>query len=154
MTNNVNNIPIINKSGFQVVGEELFHTPKSCSVPSMSIWDNSISFSKSAQIALNCCERIRIEVNPQTRHILIIPITEKDKDSIEWMRKDRKPDSHRLFCKLFTEQLFDGWNWKRDYAYRARGKIVSSEKKIMMLFDFSKPENWRSKGKVKDKKNV
>ena len=34
------------------------------------------------------------------------------------------------------------WGWNIDYIYRAQGKLVTAGNKVMLLFDFTEPENW------------
>ena len=139
----------ISKEGFQVVSGELFHRAFRIDQPTATLWPNSISFSKAALQALNMCERIRIEVNPTKRCILIVPVTEKDKDNIRWIKARKEPAARKIECTAFTSQLYDSWGWKKDLAYRVTGRIVTAEKKVMLLFDFSTPESWKFKDKVK-----
>ncbi len=139
----------ISVEGFKVVSGDLFvHLPRK-SEPTCTIWSNSISFSKTALIALNSCERIRIEVNPEKRCILIVPVTAKDKDGIRWIKNVKEPQTRKMDCKQFTMQLFDMWQWRYDYVYRAPGRLVTAEQKVMLLFNFAEPENWKCREKVK-----
>lgn len=100
---------------------------------------------------LNNCERVRIEVNPKTRCILLIPVTSKDKDAVRWAKTGKEVQPRKIECLAFTSQLFDGWGWDRKRVYRTTGRIVSSDKKIMLLFDFSNPESWPMKEKATGK---
>ena len=59
----------ISREGFQVVSVEMFQCPLRSATPSMTIWNNSISFNKAALTALNNCERVRIEINVEKRMI-------------------------------------------------------------------------------------
>ena len=117
--------------------------------PTATLWPNSISFSRAALQALNMCERIRVEVNPTKRCILIVPVTEKDKDNVRWLKSRNEPAARKIECTDFTSQLYDSWGWKKDLAYRVTGRIVTAEKKVMLLFDFSLPESWKHKEKAK-----
>ena len=74
----------ISIEGFQVVSGELFSRVSSCASPSCTIWSSGITFNRLALTALNCCERIRLEVHPQKKSLLAVPVTVKDKDSIIW----------------------------------------------------------------------
>lgn len=143
----------ISTDGFQVVSGEMFRNVSRLNIPSITLWNNSISFNKAAIVALNNCERIRIEVNPKTRCFLLIPVTAKDKDNVKWMKTGRTAQSKRIECKAFTSQLFKNWKWNPDYVYRAAGRIVTAETKVMLLFDFSEPESWKYNEKVKGPKN-
>ena len=110
-------------------------------------------FNKASVTALNSCERIRIEVNPNDQRILLIPVNSRDKDAVRWvMGKDLQP--RKIECLRFTSQLFESWDWNEGNVYRTIGRIVSSDKKVMLLFDFSDPETWALKGKAMATKNV
>ena len=148
MTNN-DMIPEISHDGFQVVSGEMFKHMQRISQPSATLWYNSISFSKASVQALNNCERVRIEVNPSTKRLLIVPVTIKDKDNIHWVKNVKDPQARKIECKAFTAQLFETWGWKPDYVYRTTGRVVSVDKKVMLLFDFSEPESWLWKERTK-----
>lgn len=139
----------ISKEGFQVVSGELFRRSFHIGQLTATLWPNSISFSKAALQALNMCERIRIEVNMAKRCILIVPVTEKDKDNVRWIKARKEPAARKIECTAFTSQLYDAWGWKRDLAYKVTGRIVTAEKKVMLLFDFSMSESWKFKDKAK-----
>ena len=40
-------------------------------------------------------------------------------------------------------QIFDMWGLDKELHYRANGKLVTADRKIMLLFDFNRPEAWR-----------
>ena len=139
----------ISKEGFQVVSGEMFRRVLRLGQPTATIWPSSITFSKASLQALNMCERIRIEVNSAKHCILIIPVTEKDKDNVRWLKTGKDPSARKIECSAFTSQLYDSWGWKKDLAYRVVGRVVTAEKKVMLLFDFSVPESWKFKDKGK-----
>lgn len=141
----------ISKEGFQVVSAEMFRSPQRSDKPCMTLWNNSISFNKAALVALNNCERVRIEVNAEKGMILLVPVTIKDKDGIRWMKTGKAPQARRMDCVAFTTQLYKRWGWDKDYVYRTSGRIVTSEKKVMLLFDFDDKESWKFGGSVKEK---
>ena len=153
MVNNHDGIMEISREGFQVVSGETFRRPLRVNMPAITLWYNSISFNKASVTALNSCERIRIEVNPNDQRILLIPVNSRDKDAVRWvMGKDLQP--RKIECLRFTSQLFESWDWDEGNVYRTIGRIVSSDKKVMLLFDFSDPETWALKGKAMATKNV
>ena len=132
----------INMDGFQVVSAELFNNYQRADAPTITLWINQISFSKAAVNALNNCERVRMEVNSQTRGILLIPVSVKDKDGIKWMLTGKETHGRKLECRAFTERLFQIWQWDPDRVYKASGRIVVSDQKVMMFFDFNNPNSW------------
>lgn len=139
----------VSLDGFQVVSGDMFQHVTRMLLPAVTLWYNSISFSKAAVTALNNCERIRIEVNPKKKCILLIPVTSKDKDAIRWVKTGKEVQPRKIECMAFTSQLYDGWGWNKKFVYRTAGRIVTSDKKIMLLFDFTEPEQWRLKEKAK-----
>ena len=139
----------ISKEGFQVVSGEMFRRIFRAGQPTVTLWPNSISFSKAALQALNLCERIRVEVNLAKHCILIVPVTEKDRDNVRWLKSRKEPAARKLECTSFTSQLYDSWGWKKDLAYKVAGRIVTAETKVMLLFDFNMPECWKFKDKAK-----
>lgn len=140
----------IDTDGFQVVSGDLFRRAYRTNLPAVTFWPNSISFSKASIVALNACERVRIEVNIQKRCLLIVPVTEKDKDNVRWLKHGKEPSAKKMECLGFTSHLYDSWGWKKDLAYRTVGRIVTMERKVMLLFDFTSPETWQFKDKSKE----
>jgi len=47
-----------------------------------------------------------------------------------------------------THQLFDLWGLKKDLRYRASGKLVVADQKVMLMFDFGNCEIWRGQKMV------
>ncbi len=133
----------IKTDGFQVVSADMFRPLARTFTPALTIWPTSLSFSKAAVTALNNCERILIRINQSTKSILIAPVTEKDKDGIRWIKNVEDPKPKKLDCMAFTSQLYKTWDWDSNYVYRTSGKVVSADKKVMMLFDFTTAERWK-----------
>ncbi len=142
----VSPITEISIDGFQVVSGSMFSRVPRNAGPTCTLWVNHISFGKHSVEALNNCERIRIQVNPTNRCLLIVPVTATDPDGVRWIKnKNRLVEPRKLDCVQFTTQLFDTWGWDKEYFYRTSGQLVSSEKKVMLLFNFSNPESWKTK---------
>ena len=135
-------VQAIDMEGFQVVSADLFSNYQRGEAPTITLWINQISFSKAAINALNSCERVRMEVNTQTKAILLIPVSSKDKDGIKWIITGDDPHGRKLECRAFTERLFQIWKWDRDCVYKASGRIVVADQKVMLFFDFSNPNSW------------
>ena len=105
----MNPIEEVSLEGFQIVASEMFiHLPRK-SDATCSLWPTKLSFSKLVLSALNNCEFVRIEVNPKTKCLIVLPVPSSDKN------------------------------------YRAVGRLVSANQKVMMLFDFSNAESWKTK---------
>lgn len=152
MAQQLSDLQEVSMEGFQVVSGSLFsHFPK-LSEPSCTLWYSSISFSKSAVNALNGCERVLIQVNAKTKGLLVVPVSSKDRDGIQWLKDSKIVEAKKMDCKAFTSQLFQTWGFDPEYVYRSYGRVVTADKKIMLLFEFRNPESWkcRTKGKVKE----
>ena len=123
MTDLSDEIQEINLEGFQVVSGDLFTNYTRTSNPTVTLWHNSLSFSKASLTLLNGCERIRVEINPNSKCLLIVPVTIKDKDL------------------------------DPEFVYRTIGRVVTAKNKVMILFDFNKAESWKQSSKARSRKN-
>ena len=104
-----------------------------------------------ALTALNNCERVRIEIHPQKKGVLLVPVTIKDKDGIPWRKNLKDYAPRRMECSKFSSTLYEMWGWDTGCVYRAPGRVVTVDNKVMLLFDFSAPEQWRAKEKKTEK---
>ena len=125
--------------GFQVVNSSLFC---SMSSPTMSIWNDSISFSQATYIALNNCEAISIMVNHKTRAILIGTVQSSSPNAVAWKKGKEVVKYSKISCATFTRQLFEEWGLDSEARYKAIGRMVQAEKKVMILFEFANAEKW------------
>jgi len=141
-------MPQINLDGFQVVrGTYFTHQAP----PSLTIWDKAISFNCVAYQMLNNCECIQIMYNDANRSILVCPAAQKDSDSVVWKRHNADPPKYRkIECANFSKPLLERWQLDLKYRYRATGRLVQADKKVMLLFDFRAAEVWDGKGLVKN----
>ena len=113
-----NEIQEISKEGFQVVSGELLRRGFHMSQPTATLWPNSISFSRAALQALNMCERIRIEVNLAKRCILIVPVTEKDRDNVCWIKIRKEPAAKKSNVRLSHPSYMTPGDGKRIWPIR------------------------------------
>ena len=125
--------------GFQVVNSSLFC---SMSSPTMSIWNDSISFSQATYIALNTCEAISIMVNHKNRSILIGTVQSSSPNAVAWKKGKEVVKYSKISCATFTRQLFEEWGLDSEARYKAIGRMVQAEKKVMVLFEFANAEKW------------
>ncbi len=149
MNGTLSSIQEISMDGFQVVSGDMFNQVQRTNTPTITLWYNSISFGKASLVSLNTCDRIRIEVNPAKKCILLVPATSKDKDSVRWLKSGKYPQSRKIDCVQFTSKLYETWGWKKENCYRTTGRLVMADQKVMLLFDFSEPECWEYKKKNK-----
>ena len=83
---------------------------------------------------------------------LLIPVSAKDKDSIRWMLSGKEPHGRKLECRAFAEKLFQMWGWSADRVYKSTGRIVVSDQKVMLFFDFNSPDSWPYGSRTKAQK--
>lgn len=137
MAESINEISL---EGFQVVSGEMFkHIPRKTS-PTCTLFPTAVCFSKQSILALNNCEHIRMEVNTEKKSLLVIPVTARDPDGVRWLKSIRDSQARKIECGRFTEKLYQAWGWNPELRYRAEGRLVMADSKLMLLFDFSKPE--------------
>lgn len=131
--------------GFQIVKSEMFlHLPRKGDA-TCTVWPTKISFSRMSLQALNNCEYVRLEVNPTTKCLLVAPTPSTDKDSIRWIKGQKEHYVRNMESRIFGEEIYKAWGLDPEYNYRAIGRLVSARNKIMLLFDFSTAENWKTK---------
>lgn len=147
MTEFKGSIPEINIEGFQVVSGDLFTCYARYYYPCCTLWPTSLSFNKASLNALNNCERVRIEIHPTKKCMLVIPVTVKDRDSLRWITGVKEPQPRKIDCKAFTSKLYEVWGLDEALNYKTTGIIVSSENKIMLLYDFNNASSWKQKRK-------
>lgn len=141
----------ISMDGFKVVSSYFFCTVSRVSAPTITVWDGSIGFSKQDLLLLNSCENVLMQINAENKKILVVPTSSKDKDAIKWVKKTNPLEAKKFSCPKLTDNLYDAWNWDKDYIYRATGRLVTVQNKVMLYFDFSEPEKWK-KPEAKDAK--
>lgn len=140
------NLKEVSLNGFQVVNSSLFI---SMSAPYMTIWSDSISFSQASYAALNNCEAIAIRVNNAERAILIETVPSNSPNAIAWKKGKDTVKYTKISCTTFARQLFDDWGLDVQAKYRAIGRMVQADKKVMVLFEFANAEKWYG-----DKKSI
>lgn len=144
--NTLNPIEELSMEGFQIVKAEMFaHLPRKGDA-TCTIGPSKLAFSKLVLSMLNNCEYVRIEVNPLSRRLLVVPVTSSDKNSIRWIKGQKEFTIRNMESKAFGDILYRQWKLDSTMNYRAIGRLVSANQKVMMLFDFSEPEMWKKKG--------
>lgn len=137
----------ISMEGFQVVRGQYFSRMME---PSLTLWSTALSFNVPAYSALHNCESVQLLVNIESRRVLVKPVPSKESDAINWIRSPGNPKTTKLECSMFTRRLFTQWGWDEGYRYRTNGKLVKFDKKLMLLFDFTKPEVWKGMKMVRE----
>lgn len=143
--NQFSTIEEINLEGFQVVKSNMFlHTPRKIDA-TCTVWPTRIAFNKLTLEKLNYCEYVKIQVNPKTKCLLVMPVSSADKDSIRWIKGNKEKLIRNMESKAFGEQLYQSWGLNPEYNYRSVGRLVSVNQKVMMLFDFRECEMWKNR---------
>lgn len=137
----------ISMDGFQVVSGDMFVHQARPGFITCTLWNDSLVFGKPSITALNNCENIRIEVNIAKKSILVTPVTSNDRDKVRWITNNKTMPPRKLLCREFSEKLYEAWKWNKEYVYRAKGRLVTADNKIMILYDFAHAESWKYKTK-------
>ena len=137
----------INMEGFQLVRGQYFSRQAD---PIMTLWKSAVGFNKPAYSALNNCEAVQFFVHPTERKMIIKPSPSKEPDSVNWSKDALQAKTHRLECSYFARRLFLQWGLDDKLRYRTHGKLVRSNRSVMLLFDFTDPEIWDGTKMVKE----
>lgn len=76
---------------------------------------------------------------------MVIPVPSTDKNSIRWVKGKKEICTRLLESRAFGSEIYKTWGVDEDYNYRSAGKLVSSQNKVMLLFDFKEAEVWKSR---------
>ena len=117
-------------AGFKVVSSEMFAPKVRKTTPGCTLWPTKTSFNKTALQALNNCEFVLMQVNPETKCLLIMPVNSKDKDSIRWVKGQKEIHSRTMESRAFCEELYKTWDLDPASNYRAVGRLVSVRNKV------------------------
>ena len=137
----------VSLDGFQVVRGHYFSR---ASEPSLTVRPNSLTFNIAAYAALNNCEAVQVLVNRDSQRILVRPINSSEPDAVSWIKDLDSPKAKPIECSVFTRQLYEKWGWDPNRRYRANGKLVKYDKKLMILFDMTDPEIYEGLKMVKE----
>ncbi len=137
----------ISLDGFEVVKKKCFCRTYS---PFMTLYNTAVAFNTPCIAALNNCEAVHILVNERKRSIVVTCISSSDPDAIVWNR-NKKGEYARLECSPFMKSIYEAWNLKPEYKYRADGRILQADGKVLLFFDFSSPEVWKGKRRLNEK---
>jgi len=143
----INSLEELDLAGYQIVPTRMFKSYPRKRQALCTLWTTKIGFNRVALQMLENCEYVRMEVNPQMKGLLIIPVSSSDKDAIRWAKGTKELYTRNLESKPFAAELYRMWNLDLQYNYRATGKLVTSGKKVMLLFDFAKAEVWQSQSR-------
>ncbi len=132
------NIEEISLKGFIVVKHQLFEREKS---PTMAVFKRKVTFSKECQIALDKCQSIQMLINYDSKQIVVKPMSSSDEDSLLWYKEDLKdPFISDIGCPRLTARIYREWKLDPKYRYKTRGRLVRSERKLLLIFDFNEAD--------------
>lgn len=137
----------VNMEGFQLIRGQYFSRQAD---PVMTLWKSAVGFNAPSYTALNNCEAVQFFVHPTERKIIIKPSPSKEPDSVNWTKDALQAKTNRLECTMFTRRLFRQWDLDENLRYRTNGKLVRSNRCVMLLFDFTEPEVWDGTKMVKE----
>lgn len=127
----------VNLEGFQIVHGSMFRKQP---VPQLTLWKNALQFNTASYNLLSRCDTVHILINQKTRQILVRPCPSKDTDAVAWIKNPVEPRATRIECTSLMKQIFSGWGFDAAYHYRSSGILVKNEERLMLCYDFRKPE--------------
>ncbi|MCF0238806.1 MAG: hypothetical protein HUK24_09410 [Sphaerochaetaceae bacterium] len=134
----------INLEDFKIVPSDAFLIPKR---PSMTIYHDSFAFSKESHDALFNCDYVQFYVDMHNKKFAIKTSTSGESDSIFWNRNTKNTSSERFKCIGLLNQIYKEWKLDSRNRYRMEGKLVKSDHKVMLLFDFANATGYDGKNK-------
>ena len=54
-------------------------------------------------------EYVRLEVNPTTKCLLVVPTHSSDKDSIRWIKGQKEQSIRNMESRIFGDELYKAW---------------------------------------------
>lgn len=123
----------ISLDGYQLVRATYF---EKYIEPIMTLWHTSVAFGQGCYSALGNCEFIHIMLNDEEKSIIIRPTNSKENEALSWRRSGKEAKYNKMDCAMFTRKLYERWSLKPEYHYRATGRLVQCDKKLMILFNF------------------
>lgn len=130
--------PGFSYDGYQVVrGEYFAHLQEPC----VTFADCKIGFNKACIKKLPDVEYVQVLVNRNERKMVIRPSTEDMKDSFPWQSATGKPRS--ITCRLFYAMMVDMMGWNQNYRYKLIGKLVRSQRELILVFNLEATEIFR-----------
>ncbi len=125
----------IDLDGYQIVRSQYFQKQ---SEPVITLFQTALAFGQGTFQALNNCEAIQVLLNHRGRSIVIRPVSSNTPDAVMW-KKRAEPKYTKIECPQLTRNIYERWGLDKKCHYRAFGKTVQADKKILILFDFTDP---------------
>ena len=69
---------------------------------------------------------------------MIRPVTSNTPDAVLW-KKRAEPKYTKIECPQLTRNIYERWGLDKNCHYRAFGKTVQADRKLLVLFDFTDP---------------
>ena len=134
------NIEDISLKGFIVVKHEFFKQERT---PAMTVFRRKVSFGKECQLALGKCQSVQMMINFDSRQIIVRPMSSSEEDTIVWYKEDLKnPFVGDFACTPLMARVFREWGLDPRYRYKTKGRIVKSDRKLMLMFDFNEADTY------------
>lgn len=135
----------IDLDGYQVVRSQYFQKQAE---PILTLCSNAIAFGQGAYQAFNNCEAVHILLSDKTKSILVRPASTSSTDAVVWRRSKAEPKYCKLDCPQLARKIYDQWGLDKNLRYKAFGRLVQAEQKILLLFDFNEAEIYDGAKKV------
>ncbi len=125
----------IDLNGYQLVRSQYFQKQPE---PVLTLFQTAIAFGQGVFQALNNCEAVHILLSNHDKQIVIRPVASNTPDAVIW-KKSAEPKYTKIECPRLTRTIYERWGLDKQRHYRTFGKTVQSDKKMLILFDFTDP---------------
>ena len=87
-------------------------------------------------------------MSDKTKSILVRPASTSSTDAVVWRRSKAEPKYCKLDCPQLARKIYEQWGLDKNLRYKAFGRLVQAEQKILLLFDFNEAEIYDGAKKV------
>ena len=131
-----------NCSGYQVVRREYFsHSTE----PTITFTDSHFLVNMVCLKSFPDIEYIQLLINPSEKKMIIRLCKEVKKDAFRWCTNKQKRKPLQIRSRVFMGKLFDLMDWDSKYRYLCVGKLISSSKEQVFIFDLTTPKIFNRK---------
>ena len=130
--NNVKNDEEISCDDYQVVRAEFFTQAVD---PVLTLSGRTIRFNSACMRKMPETDYVQLLVNPIQRKLVVRPCNEEEEDAIAWISMKKKRTPKQITCKVFSAMMMDMMGWDAGCRYKLLGKIISSDRGKVMVFD-------------------
>ena len=106
--------------------------------PAVSIKYGKLLFNMASIRLFEGVQHILTLVNPNKRRLAVVTCKEEESASVEWARqKDGVWVNKQITSMEFVEKLYKLMGWDRNCKYKVLGRVATSSKGLILIFELS-----------------